>query len=1142
MLENFQQQLRLHPHFELVCQTLLTDNRAAIYGLKGAATSFWIAMIAQRLAKSCLIIVPEEYISIIQGDLEELTDWLILCYPSRGVGIYDDFIPDHHQELERLHTLYHLTDHQEPMLVLSTATAILEKTLPPEIFRNYSVDLKKGENVDFEFLSELLHELGYNRTDWVRQSGEYAIRGGLIDLFPPHENSPVRVVFDADSIESLRYFDEQTQRSTSDLHFLKLYPCHEIIFDEGFVDKLSQRLIESDGHRHETLYARLTEKFKSNDIFPGIHKYLALYYPQLSAFHQYLPPNTPVFWLNAPLIEKEWNDHYERLFQQYESKTKLDPFLSSVEQMVLSFKTVRDQLILNPNVYLHDYSLAGTPSAIQHAVYAIGPMAGNLAHFSERVQLYSRQGYRQMLLCDNEGQMTRLRELTSDLDNMLELEVGNLSRGFRDSNLKWVVYTDHELFSRLTRPKSRRRLHDLQNRIDLPTLSVDDYVVHVDYGIGQFKGLKRITLQDSAYDCLYIQYWGDDKIYLPVDQINRIEKYSNKDILPPVIHKLGNSQWIKTREKTRQAIMEMAQELLELYAIRKTRPGYQFAADDWRQKEMETSFIYDETDGQLKALQDVKRDMEALYPMDRLICGDVGFGKTEVAIRAAFKAVASGKQVAVLVPTTILAQQHHTTFSERLAPFKLKIGMVSRFVPEKEQKQLLAALKANELDIIIGTHRLLSGDLKFHDLGLLIIDEEQRFGVKQKERIKRFRSAVDVLALSATPIPRTLNLSLMGARDISVIETPPRQRLAIHTEVIYFDYDTIRDAILREIHRGGQVFFVHNRIQTLYELVPLLKEIVPGICLGVAHGQMDSVILEDVMMKFLNKEIDLLLATMIIENGLDIPNVNTILIDLAERMGLAQLYQLRGRVGRSNLQAYAYLIVPPVDQLTPEAIRRIEAIKEFTELGSGLALAMRDMEIRGIGNVLGPQQHGFVTSIGYELYCRMLDETVRAVQGNPETQIRLPEIQVKLAAYLDSSYINIDLLRVHFYQRLYKIRKREELVELEDELCDRFGKLPLTASNLLLKAQLALSARYLLFDKISIQPERIRGIYSPERIPRQEVLIRILAATPVPVVVKSSDIYALDFTLRNVKDLITMMRRAIEMFDQIYSRLELEAE
>ncbi|HEY7729018.1 MAG TPA: transcription-repair coupling factor, partial [Candidatus Eisenbacteria bacterium] len=704
-------------------------------------------------------------------------------------------------------------------------------------------------------------------------------------------------------------------------------------------------------------------------------------------------------------------------------------------------------------------------------------------------------GYERVIVCDNPGQAERLTELLGD--ELASVAVGAVSSGFVLPPARLAVFTDHEIFARYRRRRARRLRAARAALRDLLTLEPGQYVVHLDHGIGIYRGLKRLALDGQETECVQVDYAEGDRLYVPIDQLGLLDRYSAEEGRRPGIARLGGTAWQRTKARTRRAIRDMAQDLLRIYAARKVRPGRAFPADTPWQHELESSFPYEETPDQLAAIDDVRLDMESPRPMDRLICGDVGYGKTEVAVRAAFKAIQDGAQVAVLVPTTVLAAQHHVTMSERLADFPVRIEVLSRFRSAREQKDVVARLARGEVDLVIGTHRLLSKDVTYRNLGLVVIDEEQRFGVAQKERIRSRVEAVDVLTLSATPIPRTLHMSLLGARDMSVMMTPPRGRYPIRTEIVEFGKEVIQDALLREADRGGQSFFVHNRVETIDSMAHYIRSIVPQLRIGVAHGQMRDAELERVMLDFLERRTDVLVSTLIIESGLDIPTVNTMLVNRADALGLAQIYQLRGRIGRSHHQAFCYLLVPAGKVLTEEAEKRLRVIAEHEELGSGLQIAMRDLEIRGAGNLLGAEQHGFMISVGFDLYCRLVDEVVQELRGQPPPRRPEPPVSSDLAAFLPSEYIADPDEKLDAYRRLAAVGDPGEVDAMEAELRDRFGPLPTEVSHLLALRRLRLLGRDSGAERLRVGRDRVEVELS--RGVTREQALRLVAGTRSPV-------------------------------------------
>jgi transcription-repair coupling factor (superfamily II helicase) len=702
------------------------------------------------------------------------------------------------------------------------------------------------------------------------------------------------------------------------------------------------------------------------------------------------------------------------------------------------------------------------------------------------------------IACDNKIQLERMDDILERTADNVAMMVADISEGFVFPSEHFAVLCDHQIFARKYHRFKRRRSKEGVALSSYTNLNVGDYVVHVDYGIGRYKGLKEITVDKRLRDCLLIQYLGNDRLYVPIEEFNRVQKYVGKEGKPQLT-KLGGSAWEKVKARTRKAITEIAEELIKLYAERRSKSGYAFSPDDAWMRQLEASFPYDETPDQLTAIDDIKKDMTAPHPMDRLLCGDVGFGKTEVAVRAAFKCVSDGKQVAVLVPTTILAQQHLLTFTDRLRDFPVRIEMLSRFKTRREQTEIVKDLKDGKVDVIIGTHRLLSKDIAFRDLGLLVVDEEQRFGVTHKEKIKQLKRLVDVITMTATPIPRTMQMSLLGARDMSVINTSPKDRLPIRTEIVEFQPEAIREAILQEVERDGQVYFVHNRVQTIESIRKYLEKLLPGIRICVGHGQMPEKDLESVMFGFLSRDYDVLLSTSIIESGLDIPSVNTIVINRADHFGLAQLYQLRGRVGRSSMKAVAYLLIPPARLLTPTARKRLKAIEQHTELGSGFHLALRDLEIRGAGNLLGAQQHGFIEEVGFDLYLRLLDEAVAELKGEEMRPSFDIKIDTDLDMFIPNDYISDSQQKVDIYQRLAQADNYEVLNELELELADRFGPLPQSANNLIRMAEVKLLAARAGIKKVVFKNGQLRISYASDFVPGKQKIATLAAQVPDPL-------------------------------------------
>ncbi|MBN2029134.1 transcription-repair coupling factor [bacterium] len=876
-------------------------------------------------------------------------------------------------------------------IAIVSSEGIAQKLPCKEDLQKDCFDISVGGTYDLYVLVDQLVHFGYSREVVVEKPGEISLRGGILDIFPYTGEEPHRLEFDGNRIESIRIFDITTQRSKKQVQSL-------------------------------LIISSPTAWGKCN-----------------ASLFSFFPDNLLLFLQDPDLImagvEKE---------------------IMKKRKCMLSFDELTNHFNRFQTVSYLTLSSIGEPVDLGGRVP--GRLGKTIAEIRENLASLCDTRKTVFLFCAGEERRKRIEELLdliADPIARFHVDPGSLSRGFDLPSIGLTVLSDCDLFGTPPRQRRRERFKMGVPIRELSALRVGDFVVHIDHGIGKYQGLKKISVREVERECLVIQYEGEDNLYVPVDQMERVQKYAPKEGFQPSLSKLGSGRWEKIKTRTKLSIKTIAKELIALYSARQVLPGFSFSADTVWQKELETAFLYEETPDQTRTVQEVKADMEQSRPMDRLICGDVGYGKTEVAVRASFKAVHDGKQVALLVPTTILAQQHYRTFQERLSLFPVNIDMLSRFRNRGEQKKIIEQIKRGAVDIVIGTHRLLSNDVRFKDLGLLIIDEEQRFGVRHKEKLKSLRRTVDVLALSATPIPRTLHLSMMGIRDMSLIGTPPKDRLPIITEVAPFDEKIIVEAVEREIARGGQVFFVHNRIRSIYAVARMIRRLVPGVRLAVVHGKMEEKRLEKVMIEFGEGQYDCLVATMIVESGLDIPNVNTLVVHRADRLGLAQLYQLRGRVGRSDKRAYAYLLTPPFHQLNSEAIKRLRTIEEFTELGSGIQIALRDLEIRGSGNILGMQQSGNINAVGFELYMKLVEEAIQELKESKEKRIggdsSETECQVvaDFPAYLPESYVADAGLRVQVYRQLSLSQTDSEIDILKDELRDRFGFIPKETINLL---------------------------------------------------------------------------------------------
>ena len=1019
--------------------------RAAVRGLTGSARAFLVSWLQHELGGPLVYVVKHgEAWESARDDVEYFAGrGAMLPFPEPDALPYDSSSPHPSVTAERLDTLSRLAT-GDAGVVVTTVRGILQKVPQPSKLERALLTVRTGEDVEPQRLLERLVFLGYERYPEVEAVGHCARRGGILDVWPVGWNDPLRIEFDGDTIASLRRFDAGTQRSLEKLADARVLPRYEIVVAPEDAERIAQRLRDA-GDEAAGVPGRTAHGSGAALFHEGMERFAGYYDDALGGLLDHLPAGTFVVFDDPAALRERAEDLWDVIRREFEQTRAQYPLISPPEQLWLPGSAWTELCATRRGAdFMGSVAEAGE-SARYAATLVVDcsppePLQRSMEKLKNHLAELAANGLAPIILCDNQGQRDRLHEMLGD--SGATLGVGVITGGFTWKSAGLALLTDHEIFSRYRRRRRRSRRTAGLTAAELSELKLGDYVVHEDHGVGAYRGMKRLTLSGQETDCLELSYAGKDVLYVPVHQLGLVSRYSAGDGARPSIHALGSASWQKTKARAKKAIQDMAEGLLRAYAARRALPGHAFRPDSVWQRELEASFPYDETVDQAKAIEDVRTDMEAAAPMDRLICGDVGYGKTEVAIRAAFKAVQDGKQVAVLVPTTILAQQHGHTFRERLADFPVKIEVLSRFRTAKEQKEIVAKLARKEVDILIGTHRLLSKDVRFADLGLVVIDEEHRFGVAQKEKIRQLTRTVDVLALTATPIPRTLNLSLAGARDMSVIETPPANRLPVHTEVLEYDPEVITDAILREVDRGGQVFVVHNRIETIYTKAAELQQLVPQVRIVVGHGQMHEHEMERVMLDFTEGRADVLVATMIIESGIDIPTVNTLIVDRADTLGLAQLYQLRGRVGRSSHRAYAYLMVPSRRVLTEEAEKRLRVIEEFDELGVGFKVALKDMEIRGAGNMLGPEQHGHIVGLGFDLYLKLLEEAVTELRGEAETIAPEPRLLTDWSAYLPDDYVPDEHEKLTLYRRLAEARTPEAVDDFTIELRDRFGAPP----------------------------------------------------------------------------------------------------
>ncbi len=968
-------------------------------------------------------------------------------------------------------------DYEQQLTVVTTVDGLADKLLPLAKVAGEVVALQEQDVIDIEQFKEDMVRLGYERMGMVEAKGQFCVRGGIIDIFPFTQDMPVRIELWDDEVDSIRSFDLESQRSVDRLDRITVFPAKECVISKAEIEAGTKRLLAEFEHQEKQLVTekkpdavkKLREARELFEVTSDYQKYINTFCEQKVSFLEYFPEEETLFVLDEPNRLKEKMDLTAYEFEE-SCKNRLQSGYILPSQCDIIYSLTDIYRILERRRTLALSALSYRPAQLAVKTYyqlEVRSISGYNNQFEVLVKdlkRYRKNGFKAVLVSSSKSRAVRLAtDLKEfDLDSFYgekghrEIEAGqilvthgNLHAGFEYPLVKFVVITEGDIFGQKNTKKRKAKRYEGKAISGFHELSVGDFVVHENHGLGIYRGIEKITVDGIEKDYIKVEYAEGGNLYILATQLELLQKYAGQEAKVPKLNKLGSNVWDKTKEKVSRAVEEVAKDLVELYAKRQMQQGFQYGKDTVWQKEFEEMFPYEETADQLNAIEDTKRDMESTKIMDRLICGDVGFGKTEIAIRAAFKAVQESKQVAYLVPTTILAQQHYNTFVQRMKSFPVSVAMLSRFRTARENKETIDRLRKGTVDVVIGTHRLLSKDVEYKDLGLLIVDEEQRFGVTHKEKIKKLKENVDVLTLSATPIPRTLHMSLVGIRDMSVLEEAPVDRMPIQTFVSEQNEEIIREALRRELGRGGQVYYVYNRVNNIDEVTAHLQSLVPEANIVYAHGQMEERQLEGIMLDFINGEIDVLVSTTIIETGLDISNVNTIIIQDADKFGLSQLYQLRGRVGRSNRTAYAFLLYRRDRMLQETAQKRLEAIREFTDLGSGFKIAMKDLEIRGAGNVLGKSQHGHMAAVGYDLYCKMLNEAVSRLKGFDVTPDYETCVDLPVDAYISDTYIKAELQKLDIYKRIAVIENEEERMDMEDELIDRYGDMPDCAANLL---------------------------------------------------------------------------------------------
>lgn len=1081
-----------------------------IYSLNNGSASRIIVTFSEQKAKE----LYESY---------RFYDKSAVYYPAKDILFYQSDIRGNLLTAERLLAVKAIIEQEHPTII-TTFDALMDKLVPPEVIHKGRKQLHAGDSLDIEKMQHELTQMGYERCYQIETAGQFAVRGGILDIFPLTEENPYRIELWGDEIDSIRSFDAESQRSIENLPEVNIYPASEIILNDNLIESGIQEIEKEskeaykrfkddmqteEAYRIKSSTEALKEELKELKTAVNVDSYLMYFYPNTVSLLDYLKNKDLIIFLDEPsraiekgrVVEEEFSESMKNRLEKGYILPGQTRALLSHKEVIAKIENLKCVAMSTLDAKIGEINIKFKYNISSRTV---NPYNSSFEMLIKDLKQYKKNGYKVILLS---GSRTRAQRLSKDLtdeglssfysedyDHIVKpgeimTAYGKIKKGFEYPVLKFVVMTESDIFGAEKKKKKKRRVYQGEKINSFKELSIGDFVVHENHGLGIYRGIEKVEVEKTTKDYIKIEYDKGGNLYILATQLDLIQKYANASAKKPKLNRLGGQDWNKTKTRVRGAVKEIARDLVALYAARQDKKGYVYGHDTVWQKEFEEMFPFEETEDQVLAIEATKGDMESTKIMDRLICGDVGYGKTEIAIRAAFKAVQEGKQVVYLVPTTILAQQHYNTFAQRMKDFPVRVDLMCRFCTPAQQKKTIQDLRRGVVDIVVGTHRVLSKDMVFKDLGLLIVDEEQRFGVAHKEKIKQLKNNVDVLTLTATPIPRTLHMSLIGIRDMSVLEEPPMDRMPIQTYVMEFNEEIIREAINRELARDGQVYYVFNRVNQIEDITSKIASLVPQANVSFAHGQMKERELENIMYSFINGELDVLVSTTIIETGLDISNVNTMIIHDADNLGLSQLYQLRGRVGRSNKTAYAFLMYRRNKLLKEVAEKRLSAIKEYTELGSGFKIAMRDLEIRGAGNILGAQQHGHMEAVGYDLYCKMLNQAVKELKGD-ETEERFDTtVDIQMNAFIPAAYIPNEYQKLDIYKRIAGIESETESEEMLEELIDRFGDPPKSVENLLLISQIKAKAHMCHYTEINQKDDNIRFIFyekaniNPARIP-----------------------------------------------------------
>lgn len=1096
--------LKESPALSSAGEKLHKGDTVSIYGCSESSKAGIIATLKEGF-RSALIIVPNDIRARALQKEYAMFDRKVCVYPAKDLMFYQADIRGNELTIERMKCLRRIME-GKPVTVITTMDSLMTPQIPHSVLYENVLKISGISEINEKELASKLVMMGYNRSFQVENPGEFSIRGGIIDIFELTEENPYRIELWGDSVDSIRSFDIQTQRSIENLSSVSICPASDMILSDGelekgierigeeaakFSNKLRKEFLTEEAHRVEVNFRTLREEAIEFRNTVNLDSYIRYFFNETETLLDMFDPSSSVIFMDEPLKVGDHATAVEYEFRENMShRLEKGYILPGQADILMEVEKVSAEMASFPLAHIEELALNGTLKSeylVPKAKFAFDTK--HIQSYNRRFDAlikdlgkYRKDGYRVLILSGSRTRAVRLAEDLTDngvsaffsedpsrelLTREIETYHGFASKGFEIPDLKLAVISETDIFGAERRAKKNRKIYDGEKFQDFNELRVGDYVVHEYHGLGIYRGIEQIAVEGVVKDYMKIEYRDGGNLYVPATEFDVLSKYASAEASTPKLNKLGTQEWVRTKDKVKRATEEIAKDLVELYAKRQSAVGYRYDPDTVWQKEFEEMFPFEETDDQLAAIEETKKDMESTKVMDRLICGDVGFGKTEIAIRAAFKAVQEGKQVVYLVPTTILAQQHFDTFKERMKDYPMRIALLSRFCSAGEIKKTITDLRKGMVDIVIGTHRVLSKDVEFKDLGLLVIDEEQRFGVTHKEKIKKIRENVDVLTLTATPIPRTLHMSLIGIRDMSLLTEAPNDRQPIQTYVLEYNEEMVREAIVRELARRGQVYYVYNRVNNIEQITEDLRELVPEARIAFAHGQMAEKELEYIMYQFINHEIDVLVSTTIIETGMDISNVNTMIIHDSDRLGLSQLYQLRGRVGRSNRTAYAFLMYRRDRLLKEEAEKRLSAIREYTALGSGYKIAMKDLEIRGAGNILGRSQHGHMQAVGYDLYCKMLNEAVRTMKGIEVAEDFDTRVDIDVDAFVPDEYIANEIQKLDIYKKIAGIETREEMEDVREELLDRFGSLPTSAENLLRISLIRASAHKLSIGEIT---------------------------------------------------------------------------